>query len=56
VPTIFHYEEKEQKHCHHILLVDDEEDILCTFKKGIASEGYAVESFADWKPRRTLAV
>ena len=31
----------------NILLIDDEEDILYTFKQGLASEGYNVEAFAD---------
>ncbi len=31
----------------NILLVDDEEDILYTFKTGLASEGYNVETFLD---------
>ena len=31
----------------HILLIDDEEDILYTFKEGLASEGYNVEAFVD---------
>jgi DNA-binding response OmpR family regulator len=29
------------------LLIDDEEDILFTFKEGLASEGYNVEAFVD---------
>jgi CheY-like chemotaxis protein len=29
------------------LLIDDEEDILYTFKQGLASEGYNVEAFVD---------
>jgi two-component system, OmpR family, response regulator ChvI len=32
---------------NNILLVDDEEDILYTFKTGLASEGYNVETFVD---------
>src|SRR5215471_15650266 len=31
----------------NILLIDDEEDILFTFKEGLASEGYNVEAFVD---------
>ena len=31
----------------NILLIDDEEDILYTFKEGLASEGYNVEAFVD---------
>src|SRR5215471_6284233 len=30
-----------------ILLIDDEEDILFTFKEGLSSEGYNVEAFVD---------
>ena len=29
------------------MLIDDEEDILYTFKEGLASEGYNVEAFVD---------
>jgi CheY-like chemotaxis protein len=29
------------------LLVDDEKDILYTFKESLASEGYNVEAFVD---------
>ena len=31
----------------NILLIDDEEDILFTFKEGLASKGYNVEAFVD---------
>src|SRR5215831_5265650 len=31
----------------NILLIDDEEDILFTFKEGLTSEGYNVEAFVD---------
>jgi CheY-like chemotaxis protein len=31
----------------NILLIDDEEDILFTFKEGLVSEGYNVEAFVD---------
>ena len=31
----------------NILLIDDEEDILFTFKEGLASEGYNVKAFVD---------
>ena len=29
------------------MLIDDEQDILFTFKEGLASEGYNVEAFVD---------
>jgi DNA-binding response OmpR family regulator len=35
------------------LLVDDEEDIVYTFKQGLSSEGYNVEAFVD--PMEALA-
>jgi CheY-like chemotaxis protein len=38
---------QKQKSCTNILLIDDEEDILLTFKEGLASEGYNVEAFVD---------
>jgi DNA-binding response OmpR family regulator len=31
----------------NILLIDDEKDILDTFKEGLSSEGYNVEAFED---------
>src|SRR5262249_9304229 len=31
----------------NILLIDDEQDILFTFKEGLSSEGYNVEAFVD---------
>ena len=31
----------------NILLIDDEEDILFTFKEGLASEGYNVQAYID---------
>jgi two-component system, OmpR family, response regulator ChvI len=37
----------QQQHSRNILLIDDEEDILYTFKQGLASEGYNVEAFVD---------
>ena len=40
--------QEQQKHSPtNILLIDDEEDILYTFKQGLASEGYNVKAFAD---------
>ena len=36
----------QQQHSRNILLIDDE-DILYTFKQGLASEGYNVEAFVD---------
>jgi len=38
---------QERKHTPTILLVDDEEDILYTFKTGLACEGFNVEAFAN---------
>jgi two-component system, OmpR family, response regulator ChvI len=38
---------QDRKHTPTILLVDDEEDILYTFKTGLASEGFNVEAFAN---------
>src|SRR5215467_7861583 len=40
-------EQRKQKSCTNILLIDDEEDILLTFKEGLTSEGYNVEAFVD---------
>jgi two-component system, OmpR family, response regulator ChvI len=40
-------EQQKQEHFRNILLIDDEEDILYTFKQGLASEGYNVEAFVD---------
>jgi CheY-like chemotaxis protein len=39
--------EQQQSSFVNILLVDDEEDILYTFKESLASEGYNVEAFVD---------
>jgi two-component system, OmpR family, response regulator ChvI len=39
--------QKRQVSSTNILLIDDEEDILYTFKEGLASEGYNVEAFVD---------
>jgi two-component system, OmpR family, response regulator ChvI len=38
---------QDERHTPSILLVDDEEDILYTFKTGLSSEGFNVEAFAD---------
>src|SRR5215469_12560404 len=40
-------EQQKQEPSTNILLIDDEEDILYTFKEGLASEGYNVEAFVD---------
>ena len=40
-------EQQQQSSSINILLVDDEEDILYTFKESLASEGYNVEAFVD---------
>ncbi len=40
-------QEQEPRRPPNIFLVDDEEDILYTFKKGLSSEGYNVEAFSD---------
>jgi two-component system, OmpR family, response regulator ChvI len=40
-------EQQKQESSTNILLIDDEEDILYTFKEGLASEGYNVEAFVD---------
>ena len=40
-------EQQKQEHSRNILLIDGEEDILYTFKQGLASEGYNVEAFVD---------
>jgi CheY-like chemotaxis protein len=40
-------EHQKQEHSRNILLIDDEEDILYTFKQGLTSEGYNVEAFVD---------
>jgi CheY-like chemotaxis protein/class 3 adenylate cyclase len=47
--STFSQSERKQdgRHTPTILLVDDEEDILYTFKTGLASEGFNVEAFAD---------
>jgi two-component system response regulator ChvI len=41
------WQREQQESSINILLVDDEEDILYTFKKSLASEGYNVEAFVD---------
>jgi two-component system response regulator ChvI len=40
-------QQKQEPSPINILLIDDEEDILYTFKEGLASEGYNVEAFID---------
>ncbi|HET8686388.1 MAG TPA: adenylate/guanylate cyclase domain-containing protein, partial [Methanosarcina sp.] len=40
-------QQKQEPSPTNILLIDDEKDILYTFKEGLASEGYNVEAFAD---------
>ncbi|MFY9794423.1 MAG: response regulator, partial [Candidatus Nitrosopolaris sp.] len=45
--STFGQSEQDRKHTPTILLVDDEEDILDTFKTGLACEGFNVEAFAD---------
>ena len=37
----------DRKLTHTILLVDDEEDVLYTFKTGLISQGFIVEAFTD---------
>ena len=39
--------QRQFEYSNNILLVDDEEDILYTFKTGLALEGYNVETFVD---------
>ena len=53
--STFSQSERKQdgRHTPTILLVDDEEDVLYTFKTGLASEGFNVEAFAD--PMEALA-
>ena len=41
------WREQQKQESANILLIDDEEDILYTFKNGLASEGYNVEAFVD---------
>jgi two-component system response regulator ChvI len=40
-------QQKKGSSATNILLIDDEEDVLYTFKQGLSSEGYNVEAFAD---------
>jgi two-component system response regulator ChvI len=40
-------QQEQEPSLTNILLIDDEEDILYTFKQGLASEGYNVKAFAD---------
>jgi two-component system, OmpR family, response regulator ChvI len=37
----------QEQQSTNILLIDDEEDIVYTFKQGLSSEGYNVEAFVD---------
>lgn len=39
--------ERAKKHSINIMLVDEDPDMLFTFKSTLAAEGYNVESFAD---------
>jgi two-component system, OmpR family, response regulator ChvI len=45
--TSFSEPDWQEQQLTNILLVDDEEDILYTFKQGLSSEGYNVEAFVD---------
>ena len=45
--TSFSERDWQEQQPINILLIDDEEDILETFKQGLSSEGYHVEAFAD---------
>ncbi len=45
--TSFGERDWQEQQPTNILLIDDEEDILYTFKQGLSSEGYNVEAFAD---------
>jgi two-component system, OmpR family, response regulator ChvI len=40
---------QDQKHSANIMIIDDEPDILFTYKTFLVSEGYAVEAFTDSK-------
>ena len=40
-------EQEQEPSLTNILLIDDEKDILYTFKQGLSSEGYNVKAFAD---------
>jgi two-component system response regulator ChvI len=40
-------QQRKEPSTTNILLIDDEEDIVYTFKEGLASEGYNVEAFVD---------
>ncbi|MFZ0224140.1 MAG: response regulator [Candidatus Nitrosopolaris sp.] len=41
------WQEQQEPSPTNILLIDDEKDILYTFKEGLSSEGYNVEAFVD---------
>jgi two-component system, OmpR family, response regulator ChvI len=45
--TSFSERDWQEQQPINILLIDDEEDILETFKQGLSSEGYNVEAFVD---------
>ncbi len=47
LPSRQHKEKSNQNRTRSILLVDDEEDVLYTFKTGLVSQGFNVEAFAD---------
>ena len=44
---VYDWQEQQEPSSTNILLIDDEEDILYTYKEGLASEGYNVEAFVD---------
>jgi DNA-binding response OmpR family regulator len=44
---VYDWQEQQEPSSTNILLIDDEEDILFTFKEGLSSEGYNVEAFED---------
>jgi CheY-like chemotaxis protein len=45
--TSFSERDWQEQQPINVLLIDDEEDILETFKQGLSSEGYNVEAFVD---------
>ena len=44
---MYAWQEQQESSSINILLIDDEKDILDTFKEGLSSEGYNVEAFED---------
>jgi two-component system, OmpR family, response regulator ChvI len=44
---VYDWQEQQEPSSTNILLIDDEKDILDTFKEGLSSEGYNVEAFED---------